>query len=111
MNNEVDFDSLSRKARESGGAMEDLNELFGAAYALPQWHFIVRGELPDIHPYIASNAEYAEGQQMIRAFTDTNRLQRFARENNLTDAEGSVQMLDVPFERVIDYLEQFINAR
>ena len=48
------FDELSKKAMETN-AMEDLSALFGAAFALPEWHFIARGELPNVAPYVASN--------------------------------------------------------
>ncbi len=108
MTNDINFNVLARKAIESDGAMEDLDELYGAAFALPDWHFIARGTFPDVNPYIASNAEYADGQQMVRAFTDTDRLQRFAKENNLTQADGSALLLSIPTANIIDYLEQFI---
>lgn len=106
---EIDFDALARKANESGGAMEDLNRLFGAAFALPQWRFIARGTLPNVNPYIASKADYQNGQNMIRAFTDSKRLQRFAKENNLTAPDGSVDMLDIPTGGIVEYLEGFIK--
>jgi len=109
MTNEVDFDELSRKAMQSNGAMQDLNNLYGHAFALPVWHFIARGEFPDVNPYIASNAEFAGGQQMVRAFTDTDRLLRFAKENNLTDADGGAANLSIPTEKIVEYLEQFIT--
>jgi hypothetical protein len=108
MANDVNFDALSRKTIESGGALADLNNLYGHAFALPEWYFIARGEFPDVNPYIASNAEYADGQQMIRAFTDKERLQRFAKENNLTGASGEVLTLDIPTGNIVVYLEQFI---
>ncbi len=106
---QIDFETLARKSNESGGAKEDLNNLFGATFALEKWLFIARGELPNVNPYIAANADYADGQQMIRAFTDSVRLQRFAKENNLTDADGSAQMLTVPTLGIVEYLEQFIQ--
>jgi hypothetical protein len=108
MANEVNFDALSRKTIESNGAMDDLNNLYGEVFALPEWYFIARGEFPDVQPYIASNAQYADGKHMIRAFTDKERLQRFARENHLTGADGEVLTLDIPTGKIIDYLEQFI---
>lgn len=108
MTNSVDFDALARKTNESGGAMDALNNLFGATFALEKWHFIARGELPNVSPYIAANAEYADGQQMVRAFTDTDRLLRFAKENNLTRPDGNASILSVPTANIIDYLEQFI---
>lgn len=104
---DFDFDALAKKAMETN-AMEDLNELFGAAFALEKWSFISRGELPNVYPYIASNPAAADNQPMIRAFTDTDRLLRFARENNLTETDGSAKMLTIPTENIVSYLEGFI---
>lgn len=106
--NGVDFDALSKKAMETN-AMEDLNALFGAAFALEKWQFISRGELPNVYPYVASNPTVADNQPMIRAFTDVDRLMRFARENNLTDADGSANILTIPTENIIPYLEGFTS--
>ena len=108
MTNEVNFDALARKTNESNGAMTEFTRLFGAAFALSEWHFISRGEMPNVSPYVASNAEYADGQPMIRAFTDTQRLIRFAQENNLTRADGTCNSLSIPTEKIVEYLEQFI---
>lgn len=104
----VDFDVLARKTMQSNGAMEDLHNLYGHAFALPQWHFIARGELPNVNPYVASNAEFAGGQHMVRAFTDTDRLLRFAQENKLTQADGGASDLSIPTDNIVDYLEGFI---
>jgi hypothetical protein len=112
MTNEVDFDALARKANETD-AMKDLDDLFGHAFALREWHFISRGQLPDVHPYVASNAQVAGGQYMIRAFTDTERLLRFARENSLMEkdatGEENVLILSIPTDKIVDYLEQFTS--
>jgi hypothetical protein len=104
----ADFDALSVKANAPNAPMDDLNALFGAAFGLGEWLFIARGEMPNVNPYIASNAEVAGGQQMIRAFTDSQRLQRFAEENDLTDADGGTQILSIPTEGIVEYLEQFM---
>lgn len=105
----VDFDGLSRKANKSGFARKDLEVLFGAVFSLTEWNFISRGQFPNVNPYIASNRDYAEGKDMVRAFTDTDRLQRFAKENSLTQPNGEVLILTIPTEKVIEYLEQFID--
>ncbi len=105
----IDFDELSRRANAPNAPTDALNKLFGAAFALENWEFIARGELPNINPYVAARADVAGGQQMIRAFTDSNRLQRFAKENNLTDASGATQILSIPTEGIVEYLEQFIT--
>lgn len=104
----ADFDALSEKAMETN-AMEDLNRLFGATFALKQWNFISRGELPNVNPYVASNPTVANNQPMIRAFTDADRLMRFARENNLTETDGSAKILTIPTENIVPYLEGFIS--
>ncbi len=41
MTTEVDFDALTIKTVQSNGAREDLGNLYGAAFALSEWHFIV----------------------------------------------------------------------
>src|SRR5687768_5282124 len=102
MTNTVNFDALARKTIQSNGALEDLSNLYGHAFALPKWHFIARGEFPDVNPYIASNAEYAGGQHMVRAFTDTDRLLRFVKENNLEEADGGQRILSIPTDSIID---------
>lgn len=104
----VDFDALSKKAMTTN-AMEDVNALFDAAFALSKWNFIMRGEMPNVYPYVASNPTVANNQPMIRAFTDTERLMRFARENNLAEADGSAKILTIPTENIIPYLEGFIE--
>lgn len=104
------FDELSRKVNQPNPPMEDLNALFGAAFALENWLFIARGELPHVSPYVASNAEIANGAQMLRAFTDSVRLERFVRENNLLDADGNAQMLSVPTKNIVESLEQYVET-
>lgn len=106
---DADFDALSRQANEPNAPMENLNALFGAAFALENWEFIARGEMPNVNPYIAARADVADGQQMVRAFTDGERLQRFAGENNLTLEDDSVDVLSIPTEGIIEYLEQFMD--
>ena len=108
MTDDAKFDALARKANESGGAMEDLNELFGAAFALEHWEFISRGELPNPYPYIASHPTVAGNQPMIRAFTGGDRLMRFARENHLVREDGSCDALKIPTANIVEYLEGFI---
>ena len=109
MQPEVDFDLLSRRTMESNVDLAIFSNLFGHVFALPEWHFIARGEFPDINPYVASNAAIADGKYMIRAFTDTARLDRFAEENQLKDADGNVLILSIPTANIIPYLEGSIE--
>jgi hypothetical protein len=108
MENQVNFDALARKATQTN-AIEDLNALFEAAFELKEWIFIMRGDLTNAYPYIASNAGHADNQPMVRAFTDSERAQRFARENNLAEADGTSLTLNIPTEKIIEYLEGFVE--
>ena len=107
MTNEVDFDSFARQVMRADRTIADLDQLYGHVFALPQWHFVARGQFPNVHPYIASNVQVAEGLYMLRAFTDTDRLLRFAQENQLADGESAL-ILSLPTDTIVDYLEQFI---
>jgi len=108
METQANFDALARKATQTN-AMEDLNALFGAAFELKEWVFIMRGDLTNAYPYIAANAGYADNQPMVRAFTDSGRAQRFARENNLAEPDGTCLTLNIPTEKIIEYLEGFVQ--
>lgn len=102
------FDELARKINQPNALREDLNRLFAAVFDLREWQFISRGELPDVRPYMAANAAFAGNQPMIRAFTDSKRLIRFVKENNLSKADGSCDSLTIPTANVVEYLEGFI---
>lgn len=97
----VDFDRLSALADDAGASIADQNALFGAAFRLHEWYFIARGTLPDVRPYVASNPTIAGGAPMVKAFTDTQRLHAYARENALTGPEGDVQILALPVHTIL----------
>ncbi len=105
----ANFDALFKKAMKTN-VMEDLNAHIGAVFALPEWNFISRGELPNVYPHGASNAAHADNEPMVRAFTDSDRLMRFARENNLTEMDGSRRILTMPTANIVEYLESLIPS-
>ncbi len=100
----VDFDLLVQRAYAPSATVADKDQLWGAAFALTEWHFIARGPLPNPHPYVASNTTVANGASMVKAFTDSERLDRFARENQLAGADGAVQLLSMPTHAALRYL-------
>lgn len=102
--NDVDFDALSRLVNATQ-ATEYLNELYGQAFMLPAWHFVARGDLPDVQPYIASTPGIADGRPMVRAFTGGERMARFAMENGLVGEDGELPSLSMPRPGAVDYLE------
>jgi len=105
-----DFDSLARAASAAGAPMDAMNALWGAAFSLGEWLFIARGAVPDMQPYVASNAGVGDGAPMLKAFTDTAKLQRFARENALTGPDGDVPVLSIPGAQAIAFVQQFSSA-
>lgn len=108
-NDEVDFDALVQDTVRTNGELASLDALYSRTFTLPHWYFVARGTLPNVYPYIASHAEFAGGQPMMRAFTDPERLQRFVEENQLQDAEGGIPALSIPTPEIVAYLESFIE--
>ena len=105
-----DFDRLSAVANDAGASIGDQNALFGAAFRLKEWHFIARGTVPDVRPYVASNPGIASGAAMVKAFTDTRRLQAFARENGLTGPGGDVQLLSMPVANILPTMAAYAES-
>lgn len=84
------YDALARAARESGGARPALDALWGAAYRLPSWLFLLRGD--NMIP-IACNID---GKSSVMAFTDHPALQRFSKLQQYDPAgDYSPMILDV----------------
>ena len=105
----VNFNGLAEKAFAENAAIENKNDLWGNAFSLSEWNFIARGEMANVHPYTASNPTVANGRSMIYAFTDTVKLQRYVKENNLSDNSGGSLLISIPTAKVIEYLEQFVS--
>lgn len=108
MDSNADFDHLAGRTAAPDASGADYERLFAAAFALPEWNFVARGELPNVSPHVAIFPGYFDDQPMVAAFTDTARLQRYAKEKNLTSAAGEAMILSIPTASVIAYLEQFI---
>ncbi len=103
----ADFDTLCKKAFAPGAGIPELNELWGNTFSLASWLFIARGPAAQPQPYIASRADICNGQDMIRAFTDNQKLTAFARENKLLETDGSVRTLSIPTQGIIPWLENY----
>ena len=103
----VDFDDLATQSFAEDATVEDQNELWGHVFSLEEWYFIARGEAPNLYPFIGINKQVANGQPMIRAFTDQDRLFEFAKEYDLLDASGSAPALTVAVKDIMPFLAQF----
>ena len=85
--NMATYDALARAARESGGARPALDALWGAAYRLPSWLFLLRGD--NMIP-IACNID---GKSSVMAFTDHPALQRFSQLQGYNSGDDYSAML------------------
>lgn len=100
-----DFDQLSQAAYSNGQPdMGALDKLWTAVFQLEKWLFISRGEMPNVRPYIGYKDEKTP---MIFAFTDTDRLEDLARQQNLLNADKTIPILAIPSANIVGYLEQF----
>lgn len=81
------YDALARGARESGGARPALDALWGAAYRLPSWLFLLRGD--NMIPITCE----IDGRSSVMAFTDHPALQRFSKLQNYNSGEDYSAML------------------
>src|SRR5580698_7157322 len=102
-----DFEALCQAAYADGAGMEERNALWSAVFGLKEWHFIARGEIPNVHPYVCANSTVAGGQYMVKAFTDPDKLRIFAKDNALTDPDGSVKFLSIPVSGFLDSLDEY----
>ncbi|MFI5204282.1 MAG: hypothetical protein ACHQF2_07275 [Flavobacteriales bacterium] len=101
------FDLLAKKAYAENAGVPELNELWGNTFLLDNWFFIARGPIGHPHPYIASRPDTCEGKHMIRAFTDTEKLSAFAKENNLLEEDNGIRILTVPTIKIINWITPF----
>ncbi|MCZ7649429.1 MAG: hypothetical protein M5U26_29925 [Planctomycetota bacterium] len=87
----VDFDALVEEAKQTG-TDEAMSRLWAATYALPQWNFIARGELPNVRPFIG----VMEDRPFLMAFTDSAHARAFGERQGFLAPDGSLQLLAMP---------------
>jgi hypothetical protein len=104
-----DFDRLARAATAPDAGIDAKNRLWAAAFKLKAWHFIARGEIPNVGPYIASHPAIADGAPMLKAFTDPDRLRTFAQQCGLTAPDGIVLFLSLRVESILPTLESYTS--
>lgn len=96
------FDAMIIHARETGDA-QAMDSLWQATFDLPQWHFVARGEMPNLQPFIGD----VEAQTYVLAFTDKERAVAFADKHQLRTKEDVVPLMSMPPEAACEYLPQF----
>lgn len=81
------FDASARGARDSQGAREAMDALWGAVYKLPSWLFLLRGD--NMIPISC----IIEGKSMVMAFTDHPAMQRFSKHQQYDPADDYSAMI------------------
>ena len=103
-----DFDALTAAAFPNleRGPIPAINALWRAAFALDQWHFIMHPKAAsDPQPFVATEA----GHVCIFAFTDSERLNSFAKENDLLDEKGGAIMLSISPDNAVEWGRQEVE--
>lgn len=100
-----DFDALALAAypRDAErGPREAMETLWRAVLGLPDWAFAIDpASVGDPQAFVAIH----DDKDCVFAFTDSDRVAAFARENGLTDASGASFNLSLPLPGVFDWLD------
>lgn len=96
------FDQLVDAARD-GDDEEAMVALWRAAYALDEWHFVARGEMPNVQPFIG----LVDERPFVMVFTDEERARAFAERNKLIQEDGTVPLLGMSPEGASKTLPQY----
>jgi hypothetical protein len=97
-----DFVALTKAALPDlqPGPRAAVNALWRAAFSLDQWLFIVHpNDATDRQPFVDTEA----GRVCLFAFTDSEQVHRFAKENKMLDERGGALMLGVSPQNAIDW--------
>ncbi len=106
---EPDFDALADAAFASPATdRAALEELWGALYQHDAWHVLLRptSELPDPEPVVRE----VDGKLWVQAFTSTDRLQAWAKEQGLATSEGGALLLTLRPRAAADWLARLGEA-
>jgi hypothetical protein len=97
-----DFAALTKAALPDlqPGPRAAVNALWRAAFSLDQWLFIVDpNAATDREPFADTEA----GHLCLFAFTDSEQVHRFAKENNMLDEHGGALMLGISPQNAIEW--------
>ncbi|MBN8613163.1 MAG: hypothetical protein J0L92_21405 [Deltaproteobacteria bacterium] len=102
----VDFDALALSAypSERQGPRAAMDALWRAAFALPEWYFAVHADAPAL-PFAMTLA----GQRFVFAFTDRERVLRFAATNADVGALAKDLWIAMPVRGARAYLASLVK--
>lgn len=92
-----DIPALIEVART--GAPGAMQAVWRAIFALPRWHFVGRGQMPDVQPFCG----VVEGRPMLCAFTSSDRALEFAKKQGLASGDGGYAILEMQVEAASAY--------
>jgi len=100
----VDIDALMEKATKSEEP-EDAYELWRVLFTQEKWHFIPVGEGEDMTIWIPVIADHAT----FFAFSDMERAQKFAVENELFKEDDKQMILSIPVKEFMENIDTYIE--
>lgn len=100
----ADIDALMEKATTSEEP-EDAYELWRALFTQEKWHFIPVGEGEDMTIWIPVIAEHAT----FFAFSDMEKAQKFAVDNELFKENGKQMILSIPVKEFMENIDTYIE--
>lgn len=105
-----DFIQLAQKAFPGGnmGPREDLDKLWIEMFKLPEWLFLMS---PKSAKSLQPSVQMIEGKGWLLVFTDSEKLQAYAKKNKNVDEKGSALYLSMSSEKAREYLKQFENSK
>lgn len=80
-----DFDALCTSARSDPASDEAQSRLWAAVFTLPELHFVARGEMPDIRPFVG----VVQDKPFVMMFTDDARAHKYAVDSKLESGAGA----------------------
>jgi hypothetical protein len=98
----VNFDVLVNHLQAKNDR-EAMDALWGAVYSLPEWYFVPRGELPNIHPFVG----IVEGRPFINAFTDHKLAHEFSIRQGFVSPDDTAHVLSMPVGGFIETVPSY----
>lgn len=98
----TDFVELAGKAFPADGGMnrEYGDQLWAAAYKLPQWYFLMT---PKSMKNKMPSAQMIDGKDWYLVFTDSDKLQAYAKMNNNLDAKGNALFMTMTPTMAVEF--------
>jgi hypothetical protein len=104
MAEQVDFDALARQAKDDPSDAK-MDRLWRETFMLKQWHFIPRGEMPHISPFVG----VAENKPFVFAFADKDKAREFSKKQGFLEKDGVTLVLSMPVHGFVQTVDSYAS--